>query len=320
MEEPTVKEKKCIRYLTKEMSPEDRLVFEIELSIDDELRQLYIHYRKIWYFYPSDKAGINHELAKQRIQKRIKDKFSNQRKYVYAAVLIIFILVGASAIFFTGSLNYTNIKTAAKGEREEFFLPDSSLVILNSGSQLKYKENFSNPREVWLEGEAFFDVKKNKENPFLVHTNDIDVRVKGTSFGVNATEEKQTISLATGKVNVLLKTTEDEVNLLPNEQLTWNSQTNEIIKRNFDPEKVLAWKEDILLLDNIPFSKAVHKINEFYGVHFNISGDQIKDQRIKGAFKNQNLKEFIASLEFITNVKVVQKTSQEFIIKASNEN
>lgn len=320
MKEPSEKERKCIRYLAKEMSPEDALVFEVELSIDDELHRMFIHYREIWNFYPSYNAGAQKEIAKQKIHKHITRKLFSQRKYTYATVLILFILVGGLAIFNTQNFSYNNIKIAAKGERKQFFLPDSSLVILNSGSQLRYKENFSSPREVWLEGEAFFDVVEDAENPFLVHTGDIDIKVKGTSFGVNTLDENQTISLATGKINVLLKATQDVVNLLPKEQLTWNSRTNQVIKRKFDPEKVLAWKEDILLLDNIPFSEAVHKINEFYGVVFRIKGELIGDQRIKGAFKNQSLEEFIASLEFITNVKVVKKTSQQFIIKASNEN
>ncbi len=320
MENLTEKEIKCIRYLANEMSKENRSVFEIELSIDDELQLLYKRYRKIWMLYPSDNVRLIPKLSQQKIQGKIQKKKSFKKIYSVAAILIIALLAGISAIYFSESFNYTNLKIADKGERKQFFLPDSSRVVLNSESILKYNENFSHPREVWLNGEAFFEVTKNPENPFIVHTDDIEVKVKGTSFGVNTLGKEQTISLATGKVNVFLKSTKDEVNLLPNEQLIWNSLNNEVIKRNFDPEKVLAWKEDILFLDNILFSEAIHKINEFYGVVFSIEGEYIENQRITGAFKDQSLEEFISSLEFITNVKIVEISPQQFTIKTSDEN
>lgn len=319
MENLTVKERKCIRYLANEMSKEDRSVFEIELTIDDELQTLYRHYKEIWISYPVGEGGLQPEISQRKIQEKIRKRFPYKNIYALVAILVVAILGGFSAMRFSESFNYINLKIADKGDRLHFILPDSSQVILNSESTLKYKEGFS-PREIWLDGEAFFDVRKNVEKPFIVHTDDMKVKVLGTSFGVNTSNDRQTISLETGKVNVLLKNSEDEFNLLPNEQLIWNARTKEVIKRNFDPGRELAWKEDILLLDNVLFSEAISKINEFYGVVFSIEGESIKAQHITGAFKDQSLEEFISSLEFITNVTVVQETPNHFTIKASHEN
>lgn len=320
MEDLTVKEKKCVRYLAGEMTKEDEVVFEIELSIDNELLNLYNRYKTIWSLYPTQKEYLHQDKSQQKIQSTVQKKPRLIKLYSLAAVVIIALLAGVSVFYFSNQFTYTNVKISNKGERKQFYLPDSSFVVLNAESKLKYKQNFSNPREVWLEGEAFFEVTENKENPFIVHSKDLQVKVLGTSFGINTSLIKQTVSLATGKVNVLLKNTKDEVNLLPNEQLIWNSLNNEIIKTSFDPKKALAWKEEILFLDNMLFSEAIKKINTFYGVTFKIQEKAIENQRITGAFKNQDLQEFITSLEFITNVKVVKKNPEQFLIQASYEN
>ena len=320
MQDITPKELKCMRYLTKEMSPEDRSVFEIELSIDNELKSLYLEYLNIWTAYPANDLELHPKISQQKIEGKIKRKSVFKNLYAYAALLLLLLISGISAFYFSSDSNYTNIKMTEAGERLRFKLPDSSEVILNSASKIKYAQIFDNPREIWLEGEAFFDVVKNPECPFIVHTNDMKIKVLGTSFGINTRTEKQTVSLATGKVNVLIKHSNDEVNLLPNEQLSWDSTTKEVTKSNFNPEKTLAWKENILLLDNLSLKNALPEINAFFGVEFSIEEKSLEKQRITGAFKDQNLEEFISSMEFITNVKVIKKSTKKYLIIASDEN
>ncbi len=320
MQDITPRELKCIRYLTNEMSKEDRSVFEIELSIDNELKALYLEYLNIWKAYPANDLELHREMIQQKIEGKIKQKPSSKNLYTYAAVLLIVLLSGFSFFFFSGESNYTNIKIAEAGQRLRFKLPDSSKVVLNSGSKLKYTQIFDNPREVWLEGEGFFEVTKDAKRPFIVHTSDMKIKVLGTSFGINTFSKKQTVSLATGKVNVVLKASNDEVNLLPNEQLTYSATTHEITKQNFNPEKAMAWKENILLLDNLSLKNALPKINDFFGVQFSIIDKTLENQRITGAFKDQNIEEFISSMEFITNVKVITKKPHHYLIIASNEN
>ncbi|WP_159023086.1 FecR family protein [Formosa sp. L2A11] len=320
MKNITEKDKKCIRYITNEMSNEDRSVFEIEFSIDDELKHSYEYYKKIWDVYPKRIVDLNSESSLQKIEGNIKKRTVFKKRYAIAAALLLLLLTVTSAILLSDTTGYTNIKFADKGERLHFLLPDGSSVVLNAGSTLKYNNKFSDVRSVLLDGEAFFEVVKDHGNEFIVHTKEIDVKVLGTSFSVFSSIDKQSVSLETGKVNVLLKKTKDKFNLLPKEQLIWNIKSNEISKKNYNPENTLSWKDDILFLDNLPFSKAIHKINKFYGVEFIIEGDAIKKQRITGSFKDQGLDEFISTLEYITNVKVTKYKDKVFTIKASDEN
>ncbi|WP_244175253.1 FecR family protein [Flavobacterium urumqiense] len=311
------KEKKCVRYLACEMSKAERSVFEIELSLDDDLRAVFENFKTIWINYPSSELPERtisfEEILNQynRPEKLKSVKVSIKKK---AVLSMAFLLVFCLGPYFIGmkQSEYTNRKIASKGQRLTFILPDSSTVILNSGSEVKYSNDFREQRAIWLKGEAFFKVTKNSDSPFIVHTNDFNVKVLGTEFNINSNTINQTVSLAKGKVNIVLNESKDEINLLPNEELVWNAKTKAVIKRNFDVNKVAAWKDNILLLDDEKFEDALPKINQFYGVNFIIKDAFIANKRIKGAFKNQTIDEFITSLEFISDVSF-KKTSQNNI-------
>jgi transmembrane sensor len=319
------KEKKCVRYLANEMSKAERSVFEIELSLDDDLLAIFENFQTIWISYPISelsKQTISFEeiLARSSKSERVKSvKVSIKIKAVLSMAFLLVFGLGFYFIEMTQS-EYTNHRIAPKGQRLTFILPDSSTVTLNACSEVKYSSDFGEQRSIWLKGEAFFKVTKNINSPFIVHTNDFKVKVLGTEFNVNSNTINQTVSLAKGKVNIVLKESKDEINLLPNEELVWNSKTNLVIKRNFDVNKVSAWKDNILLLDEEKFEDALPKINQFYGVNFVIKDSDIANQHIKGAFKNQNIDEFITSLEFISDVQITKTTQNNIEISKYHEN
>lgn len=314
------KEKKCVRYIVNEMSKAERSVFEIELSLDDELLAIFENYKMIWANYPQSNLLVSTPSFNQ-----VKDKYRKatpgtnttislfRKQIVFAAASLLVVCLG---FYFTAnaSQRYANHKIAKVGERITLVLPDSSTVILNSGSDVKYFSDFGKKREVWLVGEAFFKVRHTKNSPFIVHTDAYDVKVVGTEFNINNNANDKTVSLEKGKVTVLLKESKDEINLLPTEELIWNSKTKAVTKRNFDVGKISAWKDNILILDDIKLQDALLKINQFYGVFFSIKDTAIAKQRIKGAFKDQHIDEFIASLEFISNVSITKNGKNTFEI------
>jgi transmembrane sensor len=319
------KEKKCVRYLTNEMSKAERSVFEIELSLDADLLSICENFQRIWVSYPNSELPkktvsfqelINDSNKSKKLQLR---KPSIKKTLVLSAAFLLAFGIGLLFIEIPHS-DYTNHRIAGKGQRLSFILPDSSTVVLNSGSEVRYSSDFDKNRTIWLDGEAFFKVTKNIKSPFIVHTNDFDVKVLGTEFNINSTAINQTISLAKGKVNVMLKENKDEINLIPNEELVWNSKTKAVIKRNFDVSKTLAWKDNILLFDDVKIEDAISKINLFYGVNFVIKDSAIAKQRIKGAFKDQTIDEFITSLEFISDVSVTRTSQNNIEINKYHEN
>ncbi|UGU16499.1 FecR domain-containing protein [Sinomicrobium kalidii] len=325
MSESTPKELKCIRYITGEMDQEDRPLFEVELMLDDELRDIYENYRTIWENYPEATLRFNKHSSGRKLRKKIRYGKNNFGSF-FSRNRIITVGGGVMALLCLGLYLvtkrppvYTNHRIAGQGQRLAVTLPDSTKVVINSGGEIRYPNTFEDSRDVWLRGEAFFEVKHDKTIPFVVHTDDMDVKVLGTQFNVNCGGHNTVVSLEKGKVNVLIKQSSDEIHLLPSEELVLDRKSGEVIKRNFDVQKVTAWKDNMLLLDDIPFGDAVHLIGRFYGVHFSVA-PEIRQKRITGAFKDQDLDEFIRSLEFISDVTVVRDTQNNYTIIQTNEN
>jgi transmembrane sensor len=319
------KELKCVRYLANEMTKAERSVFEIELSLDDNLLAIFKNFKTIWIKYPErelPKKTISFEEIVKKYNKPEKSKSVNatiNKKTVLAMAFLLVFGLGFYLMAWNPS-EFTNRRMAQKGQRLTFILPDKSTVILNSGSVVKYSSDFGKHRDIWLEGEAFFKVTKNTNSPFIVHTKDFNVKVLGTEFTVNSYTSNQTVSLAKGKVNVVFKESKDEINLIPNQELVWNAKTKAVTKRNFDVGKILAWKDNILLLDNVKIKEALPKINLFYGVNFVIKDSTIANQHIKGYFKNQTIDEFIAALEFISDVRITKTVQNNIEITKYHEN
>jgi ferric-dicitrate binding protein FerR (iron transport regulator) len=306
------------------MSKAECTVFEIELSLDDDLQSIYEKYKMIWNSYPVAKINAQ-PTSFQSVQKKFLNKQIYKNNKVAFKKPVLYGLV-AVVVFFIGfffyqpvPLLYTQQRVAEKGQRLSFKLPDNSTVILNSGSRVKYTTDFKNHRDIWLFGEAFFKVTKNVSSPFTVHTESLNVQVLGTEFSINSETVNKTISLKKGSVKVSLQESKDEIYLKPNEELVFNSNTNTIVKRHFDVEKTMAWKDNILVLDGEKFEGVKEKIERFYGVNFMLGDKDIADLRIRGVFKDQNIAEFISSVEFITNCRIVQIKPSNYLISTSND-
>ena len=319
----TKNERKCVRYLTHELSTAARAVFEIELTLDYELKTTYENYKLVWDNYP---ASLKEYPGQEEIQLKSKAVLSNKNQkrkvinsltFSLAAITLIFIAYG----YFSPSneLSYTNQVTTNKGQRQTVYLPDSSLVVLNALSEIKYNSDFKNQRRVYVKGEAYFDVTHNEKIPFIVHTEDLNITVLGTAFNVSTVFDNKSVSLERGKVNVLIKASKNSLNLLPKEELIYNTKTSDVTKRNFNITKALAWKENMLILDNLIFKRALYKINNFYGVSFKITDEKINQKKITGAFKEQNIDEFINSIEFIADVKIKKVNHNEYLITQNHE-
>lgn len=190
----------------------------------------------------------------------------------------------------------------SRGQKATLFLPDGSLVTLNSSSKLVYPKEFKNDiREVYLRGEAFFEVQKDSK-PFIVKTDDLEARVLGTSFNVRALPDKEeySVSLVTGKV--LVSPSEgDQGSLMlePGEKGERDSRAATLVKTEFDSEQELAWKEGILFFKNLPFEEALHRIEEWYGVDLVMIGQVPgKGSNITGRFDNESLENVLKSIGF----------------------
>ena len=192
------------------------------------------------------------------------------------------------------------VKQTAPGEKMTFILPDSSVVKLNSASKLTF--NPATPRQVTLEGEAFFEVTRDPLHPFLIHTDKLTATVLGTSFNVRAfsAETGTTVSVLTGQVQVRPAQVgaEPAMHLLPGEQARYTRADTLLAKENYAYADVFSWKDGRLYFDNAPFAEVVRTLERWYGVSIDVQRPDIEDG-FSGSYENQSLESVLDGMSFV---------------------
>lgn len=229
------------------------------------------------------------------------------------------------------------------GERKNFQLPDGSVVILNAGSKMKINDNYGiSSRDIYLEGEAYFDVKHNKGLPFIVHTPAMDVKAVGTAFNVKAYPgEKMTeTSLVRGLVEVTLKKGKNRKVLLhPNEKVQWNLQIAEtgsdemsmgkmnktgnsgqgllqnLTKTDGDDIKEIAWIENKLVFADESFDDIAILLERWYGVKIEFADDVIRHYRFTGIFEKEKIDAVLSFLKESKNFNYKIITGDTMTVK-----
>ena len=171
-----------------------------------------------------------------------------------------------------GKLVY-NTLTIPYGKRFEIALSDGTTVHLNAGSSLRYPVKFINgkKRQVFLEGEAFFDVSEDKEHPFIVSVPGMDVTVLGTEFNVTAYPEDAFINTVLVEGSVGLSNTNDEkintvVRLEPGYKAKWKISSGKAKVEQVDTDMYTSWISGRLMLKNLSFENIIKKLERHYNV------------------------------------------------------
>jgi ferric-dicitrate binding protein FerR (iron transport regulator) len=154
------------------------------------------------------------------------------------------------------------------GKRIEITLADGTRIWLNSGSQLSYPVSFtSNSREVYLSGEAFFEVESDPSKPFQVITDDMKIEATGTRFNVTSYANDPTTQtvLLSGKVSAgKNKRFARTVDIEPGERIAYNKQEDNLMKDRVDVELYASWIDGYLIFDNEPVDEVFRKLERYY--------------------------------------------------------
>jgi len=201
------------------------------------------------------------------------------------------------------ALSYNTISTP-QGGQHQINLPDGTKVWLNSGSSLKFPVNFSglHERKVELLGEAYFEVKKNKDKPFSVLSQGQTVKVFGTHFNVMAypNEKDMETTLLEGSVSV--KAGLAETFIVPGQQSQLNNGKISVSKLA-DPEAVVAWKNQLFQFDNTDIDKVLRQIERWYDVEVKYAGPK-PDVSFTGVVpRNVKVSKILMALEQTCGVK-----------------
>lgn len=172
------------------------------------------------------------------------------------------------------------------GQYGELVLADNSRVWLNSKSKLEFPSTFrSDKREVYLDGEAFFDVEADENSPFVVHTSDFSVEALGTEFNVNSFSngDNSTTSLLSGKVNVRLKNKDESYELTPNQEIEYKE--GEVDLRLISHLSQFEWKNGVISIEDEPMESLLEILGHYYGVEIEIRNTSILKDKYTGKFK-----------------------------------
>ncbi len=190
------------------------------------------------------------------------------------------------------------------GTRTALRLADSSLVWLNSGSSLRYPEKFvNNLREVFLDGEAYFEVHSNRRMPFVVRTSSLSVVATGTSFNVSdyKADTLSEVTLVSGRVSVNRHDNSGKNRLLsklePDQHLVFNSKSDSLSISIGDTYKYIAWKDGKIIFRNEPMTEVLKKISRIFNVDFEIRGNALRDYAYRATFVDESLTEILKLLE-----------------------
>ncbi|MBS7254200.1 FecR family protein [Flavobacterium branchiicola] len=183
-----------------------------------------------------------------------------------------------------------NTLTVPYGKRFKLQLSDGTAVSLNSGTTLRYPEQFgiNGNRNVYLTGEAFFEVAKDKMHPFIVHANQTDIEVLGTKFNVSAYPENPTVNstLIEGSVQMSeAAKPENAILLQPNQMATWQNNTKKIVIKEVDPAFYAAWTKGELAFKDTPFSTIAKIIQRTYDVEIINENSDLARQNFTGTIK-----------------------------------
>lgn len=358
------------RYLAQEASETDKHQVWQWLNNSVENKKFFAEVEELWQTAGRSAAFgmFDQDAERKRFARKLNIHISGKEQktslepeiswqgWKIAAIILIFVCLGALTVLIVDSrpvaTTYSTITTPL-GQRSLIQLSDGSKVWLNAGSKLRYPDVFNTKlREVFLEGEAFFNVSKNAERPFIVHTSDINIRVLGTEFNVKSYPEEGIIetTLVSGAVNIESPNRNETLfKLKPNQKAVYrkkNSADKDVpvyaekssdsdaalpkvapLKADFKIDNVnveaeTAWTGGILVFRRETFETLAVKLERKYDLDFIFIDSTLRDFRISGTIKDVSIEQVMDGLKLTAPItyKLKDKTVMIYENKASRAN
>ena len=298
-----------IRYLENRCSEEDFVLINEWMKESDENAGELFRMEEIYQLgkFPFEEENLV-VRAERRLGRRLKRE--NQKKQEvfklrsvlrYAAAIVgVMVLAAGLAYWFRNKAEELVVASAAHGQVREMLLPDGTKVWLNQSSVLKYPRAFEGKeRHVYLDGEAYFEVARNHEKPFMVKSPAMDVRVLGTSFNIKCRPDNSfaETTLIEGEVEVKDKSDKGRITLLPGQKAVLNRVTGRMQVKQVDPKMEIVWHNDLIPFEKSSIFQIAAALERFYGVKIILSPDVDSTNTYSGVLKKKdNIESVLNSL------------------------
>jgi ferric-dicitrate binding protein FerR (iron transport regulator) len=288
-------------FLSDNINETDRMKVQEWIEESQENRQIFQNAEKIWRISGNvTLSDINVGNAWDKVNKKAQINQGRQINMVFlrygrqmlriAAVLVIGLI---TAVLIK---NISNRQTIIAGsDILELALNDGSHVDLNKNSQLQYPKTFSgNTREVFLKGEAYFEVAHNPEKPFIIHTPDAQVRVLGTSFDLKSNSNGEVeIIVNSGTVKLTSNKTKSSVILKKDEKATFSNVNNKISKELNNDINFLSWKTKKFVFRETRLEEVFQKLEHVYDVRIVAKDPSILDLKLNATYDKVEVDEIV---------------------------
>lgn len=193
-------------------------------------------------------------------------------------------------------------------------LVDGSQIWLNAGSKIKYPENFGKTRDVYLKGEAYFEIAHDPQHPFIVHTGKTKTKVLGTKFNIRSFSHEKQISIVVTQGKVSFGTGSDkEVFLTHGKKGVYDKQTGQIAQLLNTDSNFMSWKTQQFVFDSQPLENVLKTLSEVYHFTYQFENPAISKRRLTARFNQRPLSEIIETISISAEIKVTSKDNIYYI-------
>lgn len=305
------KKEQLIKLLSGDLETREKVSILEDIKHDDSLKEEYEKLKNIWALSTTNCAMD--ELIVERSYSSFKKGHKSRPKMVamdvmkYAAIVILFFSIGILSSPFlkrnllgisSSQIAFNEVRVP-NGQRTELTLSDGSKVWLNSGTTFEFPRSFNeHSRYVKLEGEAYFEVQKDKV-PFIVSSAYGDIKVLGTKFNVQAYDNMNfQTTLEEGKIN--FKNPIGERTLAPGQQLTLTDDKRLVVK-NIDAQLASLWKKGIISFEQEPLAEIGKKLERHFDIHIEMD-QQLASLKFTGEVFSESISEV---MEYINKTKPI---------------
>jgi ferric-dicitrate binding protein FerR (iron transport regulator) len=275
---------------------------DLSSIIDSEYRKILVEETPLAGFIPSEEMWIS-------IMKSIRRRVFFRRTLAVAAAVCSFALLSYTVWYmhvnyglFDKNVNEYFVESGT-GDRIQTIFQEGSKVYLNSGSILKYPDKFGlDSREVYLDGEAYFDIAPDSKRPFVVRFADGTVKVYGTKFNLKAYSEDEEIVVSLEEGSVKVSALGDDYMMKPSDILVYDRKIGVVnIFHDSDPVKNSLWKHNLISFRDGTLAQVLTQLSRIYGVDFVLQGE-IPDYKLTFTTEKESLSHILEELELISSL------------------
>jgi transmembrane sensor len=278
--------------------------FAEDVPDDNHIHQLYLQHLD--------------QVSAQKAGRSLSGYLKATWKFAAIAAVVTGMILFLATVFDTRKSAATQVVVATNfGEIKKVVLPDGSIIVLNGHSSVRFSNDWQEgaEREIWLNGEAFLDVKRTENKgsngtsyeKFFVRGEGYTIEVLGTAFDVRQRRGKTEVVLQTGKIKLTLKDRQEPIILLPGDFVSYVPARKSIEKSTTVAENYSGWKEKKLQLNNPTLEEITNYLEDNYGKEIIIDTPAIKNKKIEGIIELSNLDDALFIISTVLNTDIERK-------------